>query len=342
MSHQAAADALPLRDAFAVLFFVSVGMLLDPSYLVANPLAVLALLVLIMVIQPLVAFTVVVVFGYPLRTALTVGAGLGQIGEFSFILGTMGLTLGLLPADGFQLIVAGALLSIAVNPVLFGAIEPLERRLRDARPVTALSAWHAGDRGTLPGPERATLRQHAILCGYGRVGGLIGPALERRGFTYVVVTQAREQVDRLRARGIPAIYGDAADPAMLELAGIASARLLIVATAEGHVTRLIVERAHAARPDLDIVVRTHSDTEAMLLRAVGTRIQAVHGERELAVQMARYSLRRFGVSATEAESIAQGLRPRSTTVPGQDRGGRPGVVKRLRARLRRPAAEAGE
>ncbi len=132
MSHQAAADALPLRDAFAVLFFVSVGMLLDPNFLITYPLAILAMVGLVVVSKSIVKFAIVTLFGYPLRTGLTVGVGLAQIGEFSFILGTVGLTLGLLPTEGFQLIVAGSLLSIAINPFLFRVVDPLDRRLRGA------------------------------------------------------------------------------------------------------------------------------------------------------------------------------------------------------------------
>jgi CPA2 family monovalent cation:H+ antiporter-2 len=338
MSHQAAADALPLRDAFAVLFFVSVGMLLDPAYLINNPLPILGLVVIIVVAQPLAAFVIVALFGYPLRIALTVAAGLGQIGEFSFILGTLGLTVGLLPPEGFQLIVAGALLSIAINPFLFRAIEPLARRLRDVRWLAALRARRAGDLVELPAEAAETLRLHAILAGYGRVGQVIGPALERRGFGYVVVTEERDEVDRLRARGIPAIYGDAANADVLSHAHLASARLLIVATSDPHETRLIVERARELSPNLDMVVRTHSDGEATFLRSISSKVQVVHGERELAIQMARYSLRRFGVSATEAEAIAQGLRARRTaSVPTASGGARPGWWASLRGRATRGA-----
>jgi CPA2 family monovalent cation:H+ antiporter-2 len=340
MSHQAAADALPLRDAFAVLFFVSVGMLLDPTYLLANPLQIVAVLVLIVLAQPLVAFAIVAAFGHPLRVGLTVAAGLGQIGEFSFILGTMGLTLGLLPAAGFQLIVAGALFSIALNPLLFRAIEPLERALHDVRFLAALRARHAGDRVTLEEPVRDLLRQHAILCGYGRVGRLIGPALERRGFTYVVIATQRDEIDALRARGIAAVYGDASNPEVLELAHLEQARLVIVASSDANETRLIVDRVRAMAPSVDLVVRTHSDSEAAHLRAVSSRVQAVHGERELAVQMARYALRRFGVSSTEAESIAQGLRGRPVAVTSARRGRRrPHWLDRLRERSRREPTE---
>jgi CPA2 family monovalent cation:H+ antiporter-2 len=324
MSHQAAADALPLRDAFAVLFFVSVGMLLDPAYLLANPLPIAAMVALIVIAQPFVAFLIVALFGYSLRIGLTVAAALGQIGEFSFILGTMGLSLALLPDEGFQLIVAGALLSIAINPFLFRAVDPLEARLRGNATLAGLTARRAGVLGTLDEPSREALRQHAILCGYGRVGRLIGPALERRGFRYVVITQQREEVDALRRRGMTALYGDAANPEVLELAHVERARLVIVATSDAHETRLIVERTRALNPDLDFVVRTHSDTEAAHLRSLSSKVQAVHGERELAVQMARYSLRRFGVSATEAESIAQGLRGRPVALAAAGASPSPG------------------
>ena len=333
MSHQAAADALPLRDAFAVLFFVSVGMLLDPAVLLADPLAILAMLVLIVVVQPLAAFGIVEAFGYPTRVALTVAAALGQIGEFSFILGTLGLTIGLLPEAGFQLIVAGALLSIAINPALFALIEPLDRRLRYMPLFARLDRRRTGDLATIDEGQRATLVNHAVICGYGRVGGLIGPALERRGFRYAVITQQRDEVDRLRAAGVVAIYGDAAQTEVLEMAGVATARLVVVATSEPNETRLIVERVQRLGPGVDIVVRTHSDTEAAHLRSLGGKVQAVHGERELAVQMARYSLRRFGLSSAEAEAIAQGLRGRAVVAPEPRRRPFEGVIGRVRERI---------
>jgi monovalent cation:H+ antiporter-2, CPA2 family len=332
MSHQAAADALPLRDAFAVLFFVSVGMLVDPTYLVANPLPVLAVLALIVAGKALTKFVIVGVAGYPPRVALIVAAGLAQVGEFSFIVGTIGRSLGLLPDDGFQLIVAGALLSIAVNPLLLAATRPLERRLRASATVNALMDRRAGDLGRLADDERAQLRLHAIVCGYGRVGRLLGPAFERRGFRYVVITQQRDEVDRLRASGATAIYGDATNPVVLQMAGIEHARLIVVTTSDPHETRLVVERARELNAAVDLVIRTHSDTEAAHLRSLGGKVQAVHGERELAVQMARYALRRFGVSATEAEAIAQGLRGRPVAVPAASR--RPllaGLLDRFRS-----------
>src|SRR5262245_43815790 len=216
-SHQALADALPLRDAFAVLFFVSIGMLLDPATLAAMPLAVAAVVAVSVVGKGLFKFAVVLVYGYPIRVALSVGAGLAQIGEFSFILATVGVSLALLPADGFQLIVAGALLSIALTPFLFRLIDPIEARLADSRVMGHWLRIRAADLATLPGAGAATprggtaahagepdgrpLRLHAILCGYGRVGAMVGRALERRGFTFVVISTQRHEIEQLRARG---------------------------------------------------------------------------------------------------------------------------------------------
>ncbi len=334
MSHQAAADALPLRDAFAVLFFVSVGMLLDPGFLVEHPLEVVAVVLLIVVAKSLAAVAIVAAFGYPIRTGLTVAAGLAQIGEFSFILGTVGMSLGLLPPDGFQLIVAGALVSIAVNPVLFSLIEPLVAYVRKHDRVHAIFERRSSDVTQLePADAREPLRRHAILAGYGRVGRTIATVLDRRGYHYVVISQDRHAIEELHARGIPAIYGDAVRAELLEMAGITLARMLVVAIGDGHATRLIVERAREANPSIDLIVRTHSENEAARLRGIGGSIQAVVADRELTVQMARYALRRFGVSGAEAEAIAQGLRGRGAILPEPRR--RVSRLNAFRARVSR-------
>ncbi|CAN5681884.1 YbaL family putative K(+) efflux transporter [soil metagenome] len=342
MSHQAAADALPLRDAFAVLFFVSVGMLLDPSFLLAQPLAIVAMVGLIVGVKWLTKFVIVAAFGYPLRTGLTVAAGLAQIGEFSFILASLGLSLGLLPMEGFQLLVAGALLSITINPLLFGAIAPVEALLRRRPALARLLERRAGTLASLERDTGDELRGHAILCGYGRVGRMISSALERRGFRYVVVTLDRREVESLREGGVPALYGDASNPELLEQAGIHEARTVIVAISDPHATRLVVERARAANERISLVVRTHSDAEVSHLQTVSGNIQAVHGGRELAVQMTRYALRRFGVSAAEAEAIAQGLRRRASGEPHIDTrprsGGGRSLISRLIRRSRRVAS----
>jgi CPA2 family monovalent cation:H+ antiporter-2 len=311
VSHQAAADALPLRDAFAVLFFVSVGMLVDPAYLLANPLPILGVVVIIVVAKSIAAFAIVVLAGYAVRVGLTVAAGLAQIGEFSFIVATLGLSLGIFPAEGFQVVVAGALVSITLNPFLFRIIDPaVERVARSPRWSRALDRRGSDVPRRTPPTADQRLRGHAVICGYGRVGRLISSALARRGFEYIVITDDRRQVDRLRAAGVPAVFGDAANPELLVHAGLPVARVVVVALRDPHASRIISERARELNPNVALIVRTHNEDEAMRLRDDDPRVQPVYSELELAVQMTRYTLRRFGISMNEAELIAQGLRQR--------------------------------
>ena len=308
LSHKAAADALPLRDAFAVLFFVSVGMLLDPGYLLANPLAVLAVVALIVIGKSLAAIAIVAVLGYPVRTGLTVGAGLAQVGEFSFILATAGVGLGILPNEAYQLVVAGALISITVNPLLFAAVDPLDAWLK-ARPALRRRLDRGGGRLARPVPEQAPMSGHAVICGWGRVGRTVARALEARGFGYVVVEEHRRTVESLRERGVQALYGDIADAQLLEHAGLRHAKVLVFAAYDPPAAEFAVEHARRVNPRIEIVVRVETPEEARHLIERGAS-QAVEGERELAVQMARYTLRRFGVTSREVDAITQGLRRR--------------------------------
>jgi CPA2 family monovalent cation:H+ antiporter-2 len=310
LSHQAAADALPLRDAFAVLFFVSVGMLFDPSFVFSNPGRVLAVLLVVLLAKPLVAFLIVSVLGYPVRTGLTVAAGLAQVGEFSFILAALGRQLDLLPADGYSMTIASAMISITLNPLLFGMIEPIEQWLRKRPKLLALMERRNGALTTLP-PDvpHEELRGHAVLCGFGRVGSVIGQALDRRGFRYIVIEQNREVVERLRERGILAVWGDASNSVLLDHLQLQRARILLIAIPDPPATQHIVEHALAVAPRLEIIARTHSETEQEHLR--GHVREALLGERELAIEMAGFALRRFGVSGAETLAIMQGLRGRS-------------------------------
>ncbi len=228
LSHKSAEDSLPLQDAFAVLFFVSVGMLFDPSIVLRNPLAVVGVLLVIVLGKSLAAFLIVLAFRYPVGTALTVSASLAQIGEFSFILVGLGVTLGLLPEQARDLILAGALLSITLNPAVFAALGPMQRWFQ-ARPRLLAMIERQGARGRLTSP-RARFERHAVVIGHGRVGGAITPVLVREGLPFVVVERDRTRFEKLRAAGIPAILGDAADPGVLGQADIAQAQLLIIAT----------------------------------------------------------------------------------------------------------------
>jgi CPA2 family monovalent cation:H+ antiporter-2 len=347
LSHQAAADALPLQDAFAVLFFVSVGMLVDPSFIVSHPLEILVVVGLIVVAKSAAAFGIVAMLGYPLRTALTIAAALAQIGEFSFILATLGMSLGLLPPEGFQLIVAGSLISITLSPLLFATIDPIDERLRDTGFVRAIIGRRGRHLSRLPEPAEADepLVGHAVLSGYGRVGQMIEPALRRRGFTTVVISNDRRVVEALRREGGRALYGDASHRDVLAEAGVERARMVIAAVNDPHVTRLVIDRARELNPRIDVVARASSDAEAARLRAVGRAVQPVFGERELAVQMVRYAMRRFGVSANEAELMAQGLRrrggPPSAPPPPQRLLETPAVVRRAVATIRARLPRAG-
>jgi CPA2 family monovalent cation:H+ antiporter-2 len=293
-SHRAAEESLPLRDAFSVLFFVSVGMLFDPHIVLEHPLRVLAVTAIIIVGKTLAAVALVLAFRYPLNTALTVGASLAQIGEFSFILAGLGVSLHLLPAEGQSLILAGALISIALNALVFKAIEPVQSWIRARSSLAQQLERRADPLAELPTTvDQARLSGQVVLVGYGRVGRRIAEALTEHGIAYVVAEQNRELVAKLRARNIPAVSGDASDPAVLIQAHIARARMLVIATPDTFDVRRMVEVARKLNPAIETVVRTHSDEEAVLLTRenIGTVFM---GEHELAVGMSRHVLARMG------------------------------------------------
>jgi CPA2 family monovalent cation:H+ antiporter-2 len=285
LSHRAAERSLPLQDAFAVLFFVSVGMLFDPSIVLREPLQLLGVMAIIVVGKSIAAFLIVLLFRFPLGTALTVSASLAQIGEFSFILAALGVALNLMPPDGRDLILAGALLSITLNPLFF-AIQPhLERWLRS---MTATAGK--------PGEERAESpdlpRSHAIVVGHGRVGSAITAALEKAHQPFIVIDSDLPRFEALRARGAPVIYGDARQSDLLLEAGILGARVLLVATAEPFQSRRVVEVARVLNPGLSIIARAQSDAEQAALSAAGAN-HALTGEGELAGAMLREAQKGF-------------------------------------------------
>ena len=288
LSHRAAEESLPLRDAFSVLFFVSVGMLFDPMVLVNNPLHVLGVVLVIVFGKSLAAFVLVLVLRYPLNTALTVSASLAQIGEFSFILAALGMSLGLLPALGQNLILAGAIISIAVNPLLFTAIEPVQRWLRTQSSLARKLERPADPLAALPmQTPHEKLSGQVVLVGFGRVGRRIADALTARGVHFVLAEQNRELVEAARERGIPAVVGNAAEPVVLIQAHIARAAMLVIATPDTFDVRKMVEIAKALNPSVRCVVRTHNPEEAELLRKeTGGRVFV--GEEELAGSMTRH------------------------------------------------------
>jgi CPA2 family monovalent cation:H+ antiporter-2 len=285
LSKRAAADSLPLKDAFAVLFFVSVGMLFDPLMLLRTPWELLAVLLVVLMGKALVAYAIVRFFGFRPRIALTVSASLAQIGEFSFILAGLGTALGLLPTQGRDLILASAILSIALNPLAFACVEPLSRWLERRQP----SRTDADDRDALFAP----LRDHVVLVGYGRVGSVIGSVLEGARVPLAVIEMDAHVTQALGARNVPAHCGDAMAKGNLETVGARRAGLLILAIPDGFEARRVLEIARRLNPQIRTVVRTHSESELKRLQAAGVGL-AVLGERELALAMANYALGHFG------------------------------------------------
>jgi K+:H+ antiporter len=293
LSHRAAEESLPFRDAFSVLFFVSVGMLFDPHVLVKEPYHVLAVVGIIVFGKSLAAFVLVLLFRYPLNTALTVSAGLAQIGEFSFILAQLGLSLGILPKEARSLILAGGILSIAVNPLVFHAIEPLQTWIR-AKSKRALLFERPDDPlATLPMTiDLKRLTGHVVLVGYGRVGRRIGEELAAHGISFVLAEENREIIETARAKGLAAVSGDAAEPMTLVQAHIQRARMLVIATPDTLNVRRMIEIARTVNPRIETVVRTHSEEEAELLVKENAG-KIFLGESELARNMSDYVLRRY-------------------------------------------------
>ncbi len=301
LSHRAAEESLPLRDAFSVLFFVSVGMLFDPSIVIREPLHVCMVVAIVMIGKSLAAFGIVLAFRYPLNTALTVSASLAQIGEFSFILGGMGVGLGLMPKEGLDLILAASLISIAANHLVFASIEPAQRWIR-ARSRLARALEHRDDPlAALPmSVGEAQLTHHVVLIGYGRVGRRIGEALQSEGVPFVVAEQSRELVEALRKRGGHAVVGDASDEVVMAQTHVMRARLLVIATPDTFRARRMIEIARILNPRIATVVRTHSEEEAELLRR--DHADAVFmGEHELALGMTRHILDHLRPDASPEE-----------------------------------------
>jgi CPA2 family monovalent cation:H+ antiporter-2 len=303
-SHRAATESLPLRDAFSVLFFVSVGMLFEPAILLQQPVHVLGVVAIIIFGKSLAAFGLVLALRYPLNTALTVSASLAQIGEFSFILAGLGLSLGLLPAEGMSLVLAGALISIALNPLLFAAVEPLRRWILQRSELARQLEQRTDPYAELPtSTERKYLQGQVVLVGYGRVGKRIAEALEASRIAYVVVEQNRELVEDLRQQGKVAVSGNAADPVVLVQAHVAEAAMLVVATPDPFNLRQMAETARTLNPGIEIVLRTHSEDESVLLCKDGIG-KVFFGEEELAKGMTSHVLERLGAQASSHSSHA--------------------------------------
>jgi CPA2 family monovalent cation:H+ antiporter-2 len=283
LSHQAASESLPLRDAFAVLFFVSVGMLFDPTILIRDFGPVMATFLIIVVGKSLAALVIVRLFGHQQSTALTIAASLAQIGEFSFILAGLGVDLQILPERGRDLILAGAILSILVNPFLFTLLDKWFVK-RDAA-----KAAQAGDEAQAAPPFRepipvTSLTDHVVLVGHGRVGTFISAKLRAANTPFIVIESNEDKIPDLQREGVPVISGNAADPEVAAAANIGAARCLLVAIPDAFESSQVVEQARGLHPSLPIIARAHSDAEKQHLAKYGAS-SVVLGEQEIARAM---------------------------------------------------------
>ena len=278
LSHRAAHDTLPLRDAFAVLFFVSVGMLFDPMILIEQPLAVLGALAIIVLGKSIAAWLLVTLLGHSRRTAMTISVSLAQIGEFAFILAGLGISLGILSDEGRNLVLAAAILSIMLNPILFTLLERYLEKTETIEEQTLEEAIE--DEKQIP----VDICNHAVIVGYGRVGSLLGQKLLEADVPLVVVENSRPRVEALREQGIKAVLGNAARVDTMELARLDCARWLLLTIPNGYEAGEIVTAAREKRPDIEIIARAHYDDEVNYIIERGAN-RVVMGEREIANSM---------------------------------------------------------
>ena len=285
LSQRAAQESLPLRDAFAVLFFVSIGMLVDPTIFVRQPGPVFATFLIIVLGNALAAFGMAYLLRAPLPRAVTVAASLSQIGEFSFSLAGLGVSLNLLPEAGRDFILAGAILSILVNPLMFQVTGRLNSWLSEGDNRAPASAPQPQFRVLPP----TSLAGHAILIGYGRVGRSVAEVLVKNGQSLLVIEEQKEIADHLRAKGIEVIEANAVDPHLLQATNAVAARWLISAIPNALESGSVIEQARALNPNLQIIARAHSDEEVEHLTQYGANL-VIMGEREIARGIANYVL----------------------------------------------------
>lgn len=282
LSQQAATETLPFRDAFAVLFFVSVGMLFDPSFVFKAPGALLATVLVIVLGKSIAAYAVVRLFGHRHATALTISGSLAQIGEFSFILAALATRLTLLPESGRNLILAGAIISILMNPLIFAALDGLFAKSERMRGKAV--AAREEEIPTREPVRPTSLTGHVVLIGHGRVGSFISAVLERSVTPLFVIEDNDEVVKGVKVRGIEAVSGNAADPEVIRVANLSAARCLLVAIPDAFEGGQVVEQARAINPLLPIIARAHSQAEIEHLKRHGATI-VVMGEHEIAKAM---------------------------------------------------------
>lgn len=303
LSHQVGADILPFRESFAVLFFVSIGMLVNPIYLYNNLGPVLTLTGLIVIGKPVTTLLMGLIFPWAARTTLVVAAGLSQIGEFSFIVGQAGVALGLLDQSQYSLILAGALFSIMLNPLMFRLIRPVEERLKRSPGV-----WKWLDRQGPPLPQIAeSIEGHVVVVGFGRVGRQIVTLLSQVGIPQLVVEADAERAEELNRRGIPVLYGDAANSEVLTHAGLTRARALVVAGPDEDASALMITTARDIAPKLPIIARATSEDGTRHLTQLGAQ-DVIHPELEGGLEIVRHTLLQLGFPLQEIYRYTDAVR----------------------------------
>jgi CPA2 family monovalent cation:H+ antiporter-2 len=307
-SSRAAAEALPMRDAFAVLFFVSVGMLFDPQFLLAAPGLVAATLAVILLGKPLAALAIVLVLGYPLRVALAVAVALAQIGEFSFILANLGIELNILPSSAADVLVAAAIASISLNPLLYRLVDAADRRAKRWPLLERLLAGRARALAMGGPPDDGDAAQSAaIVVGYGPVGRTLVRLLQENEITPAVIDLNHDTVRRLRDDGLLAVYGDAAHKTTLQEAGASEAVALFLTASNLTAADEAIRQARELNPQIRVVARANYLRELQLLRKAGA--DAVFaGEGEVALTMAEQLLRQLGASPEQIDREADRVR----------------------------------
>lgn len=295
-SHRAEEETLPLREIFSILFFVSVGMLFDPRIMIEQPLHVLAVVAIIMIGKTIAAMALVLFFRYPINTALTVGASLAQIGEFSFILAALGVSLNLLSLEGQNLILAGALISITLNSFIFAAIEPVQKWIRERSNLARLLERSGDPLAMLPDEvSQDYLRDQVVIVGHGEVGRRITTSLMEQNIKVVIAEENREIVEKLRAKGIAAVSGVATEPGVLIQAHIQHARLLVISPMDILDIHKIVDIAKTLNPEIQVLVCAESKEEAEVIRR--DNVGAVYyAKEEMAKNMSRHILHQIQIA----------------------------------------------
>lgn len=295
-SHRAEEETLPLREIFSILFFVSVGMLFDPRIMIEQPLHVLAVVAIIMIGKTIAAMALVLFFRYPINTALTVGASLAQIGEFSFILAALGISLNLLSLEGQNLILAGALISITLNSFIFAAIEPVQKWIRERSNLARLLERSGDPLAMLPDEvSQDYLRDQVVIVGHGEVGRRITTSLMEQNIKVVIAEENREIVEKLRAKGIAAVSGVATEPGVLIQAHIQHARLLVISPMDILDIHKIVDIAKTLNPEIQVLVCAESKEEAEVIRR--DNVGAVYyAKEEMAKNMSRHILHQIQIA----------------------------------------------